>query len=181
MKKRLILGTIVILGIGVGGWMLSHQDPLIPSDVFQRPSQWTITIPDSQKTTSLEKRVTYQNVTYLEGTFQQDDDQNTLLVNTTQSAENAPYWITTSVLSNSGSGQFYYLSLFQYKDHHMVNLDNVFLGDRIHPKSIQWSTASTGQLGFLTHNDNQPYYEAPTKKVNWSFSVVNGKIDLKKP
>jgi hypothetical protein len=57
----------------------------------------------------------------------------------------------------------------------VVNLDNIFLGDR-----IQWNIASTGPLIFLTHNNAQPYNKSLMKNVNYAFSIVNEKIDLNK-
>lgn len=86
------------------------------------------------------------------------------------------YYVIPFIVSNQGSGVFYYLGLFEQKinEPKITHLDSYFLGDRINIYSIN-TEENIVEINFKTHSNKQNMAEEPNEDKNIKIKVtVNG-------
>jgi len=88
-------------------------------------------------------------------------------------------WFTAPLMvSNQGSGRFYYLGLFKYdpQPRRVIMTDAVLLGDRIQIKGTLLAENGRIEVGFLQHSAQQPYVEQPLDRVTRQYERVTNKL-----
>ena len=150
---------------------------------------WSIKLPESQSQPQAEARLTRVDLSgdrrFASGDYQDGPERGSvrldymkmLTLNYAGDADQmlfvAPFFV-----SNQGSGVFAYLGLFNlnHKRGDIVQLDSVFIGDRIEIRDLQveepLDVTSSVSLSYLTHGDEQSMAEAPAKQVTKLIKVT---------
>lgn len=86
------------------------------------------------------------------------------------------------MVSNQGSGRFYYLGLFKYdpQPRRVIMTDSVLLGDRIELEQSQFGDNKYIEVTFLQHSAQQSYIEQPLDRVTQRYERVGNKLKQSK-
>jgi len=87
------------------------------------------------------------------------------------------YFVAPFIVSNQGSGRFYYLGLFGYhvNSFKIKHLDSYFLGDRIELSSIK-EEKNILEVYFKIHSDKQSMAEKPNMSKQLKIKVNSTKF-----
>ncbi len=91
-------------------------------------------------------------------------------------SKNNIYFVIPFIVSNQGSGAFYYLGLFEQKINELkiTHLDSYFLGDRIKINNIKVGENKI-DVKYKTHSPEQSMSETPTKSKSVTIeTTING-------
>ncbi|NVC61597.1 hypothetical protein FC652_00455 [Vibrio sp. 05-20-BW147] len=93
-------------------------------------------------------------------------------------ARSSSLYVAPVSVSNQGSGRFYYLGLFKFDalPQRLVMVDAIYLGDRIHIKSLEKVDEDGIAVVFNTHDSGQSFVEQPVKRVERHFTVDENKL-----
>ncbi|MEC6907230.1 hypothetical protein VXS04_06010 [Photobacterium piscicola] len=161
MKKWMILVIVIILGGGVFYTAARTEPPITLKELITQPQQWQVKVPDTTASIHLTSIKQLQQHPYLMGEYQTLDgaDNVTIYLNANQVVQQGKYIATSFVTTNSGSGTFYYLSVFEQHNKNVDNLTNIFIGDRINIEKI--TIVSNNPLmikiDYKIHGENTPY------------------------
>ncbi|MEC6824656.1 hypothetical protein VXS02_14590 [Photobacterium piscicola] len=161
MKKWMTLVIAIILGGGVFYTVARTEAPITLAELATQPQQWQVKVPDTTASITLNSIKKLQQQPYLMGEYQTLDgaDNVTIYLNANQAVQQGKYIATSFVTTNSGSGTFYYLSVFEQHNKNVDNLTNIFIGDRINIEKI--TIVSNNPLmikiDYKTHGENTPY------------------------
>jgi len=90
--------------------------------------------------------------------------------------KSSKYFVIPFIISNQGSGAFYYLGLFEQRinELNITHLDSYFLGDRIKIYSIIIEENKI-EVNYKTHSSEQNMAETPTKSESVIIkTTING-------
>jgi hypothetical protein len=86
---------------------------------------------------------------------------------------------STIAVNNGGSGEFFYLAIFENSSKGWTMMATAPLADRIQFQELT-ATGSTIYVKYLDHAPDQAMVEAPTVEVNQTYKYLNGKLTLQK-
>lgn len=161
MKKWIVVIMAVIFGIGVFYMVARTEPPITLKELITQPQQWLVKVPDTTASIHFTSIKQLQQQPYLMGEYKTLDgvDNTTIYLDINHAVQQDKYIATSFVTTNSGSGVFYYLSVFEQENKHLANLANVFIGDRINIEKI--AIVSNNPLmikiDYKTHDENTPY------------------------
>jgi len=113
-----------------------------------------------------------QQQPYLVGHYQGEDegDNSTIYLDTNQIKQSNNYLASTFIMTNSGSGSFYYLALFKENANKLNNVEiNILKTDPV-----------TIQIDYKTHGENTPYALPADVAKSQVYVLDNNQLVLKK-
>ena len=182
MKQWIILVIVIILGTGVFYTVTRTEPPITLKELATQPQQWQIKVPDTTASIHLTSIKQLQQHPYLMGEYQTPDgaDNTTIYLDINQAVQQGKYIATSFVTTNSGSGTFYYLSVFEQHNKKLENLTNVFIGDRINIEKIAIvnNNPLMIKIDYKTHGENTPYALPADVAKSQIYQLKNNQLVL---
>ncbi len=127
----------------------------------------------------IDKLVEFDTRFFAKGNYKDGEERGEILIDYKKqtplnfSTENEKYSLIPFILSNQGSGSFYYLGLFllNKKDARSEHISSFFLGDRIKIESIKQVADNTAEISIKTHSGEQALSEEPSETKIISVKV----------
>ncbi|MBG0759240.1 hypothetical protein BOO22_07395 [Vibrio cidicii] len=98
------------------------------------------------------------------------------------SSDEESWFSAPFMVSNQGSGRFYYLGLFKYdpQPRRVIMIDSILLGDRIELEQSKLGDNKYIEVTFLQHAAQQSYIEQPLDRVTQRYERVGNKLKQSK-
>ncbi|WP_256384792.1 hypothetical protein [Photobacterium toruni] len=182
MKKW--IRWVIAITVGAGAfYAVARTDKVVAlKELITQPQQWQLKVPDTTTSITLNSIKKLQQQPYLMGEYKTSDgvDNTTIYLDINQAVQQGKYIATSFVTTNSGSGAFYYLSVFEQENKHLDNLANVFIGDRINIEKI--AIVSNNPLmikiDYKTHGENTPYALPANVAKSQIYQLKNNQLVL---
>ena len=163
-----------------------HQPNEVMLKLFslKTTNPWIIALPESEVKVALTQFVAPEKRPYVTGVYQSHDEYGEVALDYSkitplefESSSNQMVFAAPFLVSNQGSGVFWYLGLFNLNidSAQISQIDTYFLGDRIQLEAVSldepFDVTSTIVLNYFEHSDQQSMVEKPNQKVEKSIKV----------
>lgn len=132
---------------------------------------WTVKVPQSSAFTFIDDA---SQEPYVIGRYEDGDERGTVTIDTSKIIQLDPLtYVSPLIVSNQGSGSFYYLVVSKYDEfrQRMVAKSFAYLGDRIQVTEIMEEEGLI-RVKLLERDEHQAMAEKPTKLATILFKVT---------
>lgn len=153
-------------------------------------NELVIDIPESTTCEMLHFIKTQDSVEYLKGEYKDNDERGSVFldyrmfaVSKLENINSCSFAMAPFIVSNQGSGNFYYLGLFMkdFKSQKIKHIDSRLLGDRITIDSMA-TKKDLIEIFFKERSSTQAMTDKPSVKKHFSFRFnKEGFTDIKNP
>ncbi|WP_047042002.1 hypothetical protein [Vibrio mexicanus] len=150
---------------------------LVMEEVFgiKTPNPWTISVPETQAFSFINSIDASRQSA--QGNYDSGAERGTVTVSLDKlvsmgSDDMARQYASYLVVSNQGSGAFYYLATFEYDNHRqrMVLKDSAFVGDRVSVSELRYQNGRV-ELVVLEHGTDQAKSSTPKSQAIYQYDI----------
>ncbi len=130
-----------------------------------------VTVPEENTKCKIDQLVNQNARYFAKGNYKNGEERGVIFVDYKKltplnfSTKDEKYYLIPFIVSNQGSGSFYYLGLFKLNKKKVMSehLSSFFLGDRIKIESVKQVADNTAEISIKIHSGGQALSEEPSE------------------